>query len=83
MVNNSRIYKTKYRDLPYEEVEQYLMEKYRNKNRWEKYRNTPIDIIIPAVDKFLIINTTHDCIGYAMVDDPNSTLCPHLIEIGD
>lgn len=78
------IVKTRYRDIPWKEVDEshrpYLREP--EIERWNReYRGRVIEVITEP----LVPNWTAKCLGpvFRLANDPTSIICAHLAEIGD
>lgn len=83
------IIKTRYRDLPFEQILKCLtaegvsiVDNARNRAIWESFRGGPVSIITPA------IKPNGDCIRcdgphFRIYQMSHSVVCPHIAEIGD
>ena len=76
------IIQTRYRDIPFEELDRACVPESEPVNRvkWARLRGTPVRIYVPAVE-----NVAHfSCAGpfYQIVDEYDA-VCPHQAEIGD
>ncbi len=80
------IIKTRYRDIPYEEVLRSCATSIDNAKKreiWEIRRGKPVHLETPAISGRSA--QLLQCGGpfYRLVEDPSKVVCPHVAEIGD
>lgn len=76
------IVRTRYRDLPLEEVQAHFNDPWKPpEDEWNKYKGYAVRIETPGVPNF---GDSFKCEGplYKIVDY-RGWVCPHIVEIGD